>query len=81
MTGIPQSTSLAATGTTQPPPSSLTAFMPALTNAVALATACSTERWYEPKGMSPTRSRSGTTRATALAWCSISSSVTGSVVA
>ena len=65
---------------TRTPPSSLTASTSAsLKKRTAFPTACSSEAWYEPNGMSPITKVFGAPRRTALQWLMQSSIVTGIV--
>ena len=80
MTGMPASVSVATTSTMRPPPSSFTAFAPAsLRKRVAVRSAWVGPSWYEPNGRSATTIDVEAPRAVARVWCSISSTVTGTV--
>ena len=80
ITGMPASTIARARETDVPPPSSLTASAPpSLTRRTALLTACSSETWYEPNGMSATTSGRFAPRVTHCVMNTISSIVTGTV--
>src|SRR5438105_1264973 len=82
ITAMPLSTSARTVSTTSWPPSTLTASIPAsLRKRAALCNASVLLAWYDPNGMSPTRSGRCAPRDTAAACRTMSSIVTGTVIA
>eukprot|EP00968_Pinguiococcus_pyrenoidosus_P028839 scaffold8138_cov277-Pinguiococcus_pyrenoidosus.AAC.4 len=82
MTAMPPSTIFLKVSARLFPPSIFTASMPpSLMKRYAFLSASSCDTSYEPNGMSPTSSGADAPRETALQWCSMSSIVTGCVVA